>query len=201
MMLQAVAHDVKNLLAELALRIQLTDPHAAALAHAAADKLTQVLLLDNPDQLIAHIDAASPTDLLADLAAEYGQRFPDKRISCDCSDAPVLWYYDIHLLRLAVANLVHNALQHCQHAVTLRAYLEDDRLVIEVRDDGAGFSSRLMQHDWQVPLASTKQHGTGMGLMLAHKIAQAHVLDQTEIKRGELRLHTAQGAVVRLIIP
>jgi K+-sensing histidine kinase KdpD len=195
-MLQAVVHDVKNKLAELALRIQSVDPQAAALAHAAADQLAQALLLDNPAQLTPQIDAASPIELLTELAAEYGPLFPDKSLSIAADEAPTLWYYDVHLMRLALGNVVHNALKHCAHRVLLTAHEKDKCLVFEVRDDGAGLSfEEVEQPRSHHPLS------TGLGIKLARQIAEAHVLDTVSLRHGSLSMHNDGGAVVRISLP
>ena len=209
-MLQAVAHDVKNKLAELALRLFNTDVEAAALALDSADKLSQALLLDSPDQLVTHIDSAAPSDLVDELAAVNRQLFPTKTITVDISSAPVLWYYDVSLMRLALANAVHNALKNCNEGIALRAYTDAQSLVFEIRDDGAGFDETLLRTDWNAhehPHASTSNTGqhvyrTGLGLLLAHKIVLAHALEKDGVRRtGALTLSNDNGAVVRLSVP
>lgn len=208
MMLQAVAHDVKNKLAELALRLMDSDIEAAALAMDAADQLSQALLLDSPVELIAHVDSASPTDLVEELAAVNEQLFPGKAISVDTSDAPTLWFYDIGLMRLALANVVHNALKHCGNSVTLRVCKADGYLVFEIRDDGTGFDTDTLDTDWNkltdtgIHARHTLGYNTGLGLVLAHKIVHAHVLDKDGVKRsGTLTLCNDDGGVVRLAVP
>lgn len=207
-MLQAVAHDVKNKLAELALRLFDTDIEAAALALDSADKLSQALLLDGPEQLVTHIDAAAPTDLIAEVAAVNTQLFRSKTITIDTAAAPVLWYYDVSLMRLAIANVVHNALKHCSQGVVLRAYQASDCLVFEIRDDGVGFNSSTLNTNWSelTNTAATAQHSgiynTGLGLMLAHRIVAAHTLEKDGTKRsGVVTLSNENGAVVRIALP
>jgi len=208
MMLQAVAHDVKNKLAELALRLMESDIEAAALALDAADQLSQALLLDSPEQLVAHVDSASPTDLIEELAAVNEQLFPSKTIAVDTSGAPTLWFYDVSLMRLALANVVHNALKHCRSKVTLRVREASGALVFEVRDDGDGFGEGTLHTDWNnltdtgIHARHTLGYNTGLGLVLAHKIVHAHVLDKDGSKRcGVLVLSNDEGGVVRLAVP
>jgi K+-sensing histidine kinase KdpD len=208
MMLQAVAHDVKNKLAKLALRLFDTDIEAAALALDSADKLSQALLLDNPDQLITQIDSVAPLDLLEELAAINTQLFPKKRITVDAASAPTLWYYDVGLMRLAVANAVHNALKHCRQGIALRVYTQDCYLIFEVRDDGPGFEPSALDTDWNaltetnVNARHNAGYNTGLGLLLAHKIVAAHMLEKDGEKRnGALTLSNDDGAVVRLSVP
>jgi len=200
-MLQAVAHEVKNLLAELALRVQAHDPHAAALAHNAANKLAQALLLTNVEQIAPQIDAASPAELLDDLAAAYEPLFPNKTLVIEAERAPVLWYYDTHLMHLALSNVVHNALRHCSTKVMIRAEEREGRLHFEVRDDGEGFSDRLLNLPPTRRMESHSPLGTGLGLNITHRIAHAHVLKKADVQRGAMLLRNDGGAVVTLVIP
>jgi len=207
MMLQAVAHDVKNKLAELAMRLLDTYIEAAALALDSADKLSQALLLDNPEQIATHIDSASPADLAEEMAAVNAQLFPNKSIRVDVSKAPALWFYDVSLMRLALANVMHNALKHCVQAVTLRVYKDDYFLFFEVRDDGTGFDDGTLVTDWdeltdtQIHAKHSLGYNTGLGLLLAHKIVRAHILEKDGKRCGSLTLENESGAVVRLAVP
>ena len=208
MMLQAVAHDVKNKLAELALRLMDRDIEAAALALDSADKLSQALLLDNPEQLVTHIDATAPADLAEELVAVHGQLFPSKRVTIDVQHAPTLWYYDVSLMRLAVSNILHNALKHCVSGVSLSIREEQASLVFEVRDDGPGFPDELLVSAWTDVTATDVQrqhnigYNTGLGLLLAHKIAMAHTLDKDGVVRaGSVTLFNDNGAVARITLP
>jgi K+-sensing histidine kinase KdpD len=208
MMLQAVAHDVKNKLAELALRLMELDIEAAALALDAADQLSQALLLDSPEELVAHVDSASPADLIEELAAVNVQLFPTKTIAVDTAGAPTLWFYDVSLMRLALANVVHNALKHCRSTVTLGVRQAGGALVFEVRDDGAGFDDSTLHTNWNkltdtgIHARHTLGYNTGLGLVLAHKIVHAHVLDKDGERRcGALVLSNHEGGVVQLAVP
>ena len=208
MMLQAVAHDVKNKLAELAMRLMDRDIEAAALALDSADKLSQALLLDNPEQLVTQIDSAAPVDLVEELAAVNEQLFPTKKIVLDIGQSPTVWYYDVNLMRLAVSNALHNALRHCRQSVHLCVKEAHGQLVFEVRDDGAGFADEFLDSNWtdytatDVNLRRHQGHDTGLGLLLAHKIVGAHTFEKDGVTRaGSLTLQNENGAVVRLAIP
>jgi signal transduction histidine kinase len=214
MMLQAVAHDVKNKLAELAMRLMERDIEAAALALDAADKLSQALLLDSPEQLTPQIDAASPVDLVEELTAVHRQLFADKTIRLGLDAAPTLWYYDVALMRLALTNILHNALKHCRREVSLRVYRENGYLLFEIRDDGPGYSSDLpgvsdtsARHpgagqNARHTTGHSTGHNTGMGLRLSRKIVRAHKLAKDGVERsGWMKLHNDSGAVARLALP
>jgi K+-sensing histidine kinase KdpD len=209
MMLQAVAHDVKNKLSELALRLMECDIEAAGLALDAAQQLSHALLLDDPEKIIPQIDARCPIELAEEMAAVYSQLFPDKKVTADVSQCPETWYYDIELMRLALSNAMHNACKHGTDAIKMSILVEDDYLVFEIRNDGHEFPTPVLSTDWQalVPQESTPrdQHSpvkTGMGLLLSHKIVNAHTNESNgQLRRGQLRLSNDNGAVTRLIVP
>jgi K+-sensing histidine kinase KdpD len=80
--------------------------------------------------------------------------------------------------------------------------------VFEVRDDGEGFGESTLQTDWNnltdtgIHARHSQGYNTGLGLVLAHKIVHAHILDIGGSKRcGVLRLSNDKGGVVRLAVP
>lgn len=188
----AVIHDVKNRLAELAMRLTERDPQGAALALAASAKLAQ-LLVSEGGPLVARIDAAAPADLLDELAAEYRDLYPDKVIQADTAACPMLWFYDVGLLRLALANAVHNALRHCRSRVQLRGYEQDGELILAVADDGEGFPASVLAGETGSQVGST-----GLGLAISRRIAGAHRL---KAQSGRVELLNDNGACFRLILP
>lgn len=193
----AVIHDVKNRLAELAMRLAASDPHSAALALDASAKLAHLLLAEG-QELVARIDAAAPADLLDELAAEYRDLYPGRQIQTDSSASPALWYYDVSLLRMALSNAVHNALRHCRTEVRLAARVDGQQLVLEVRDDGAGFPPALLAGDAGLTAVGSSVGSTGLGLLISRRIAEAHRLKGVA---GRLALANADGAVLQIILP
>lgn len=49
---------------------------------------------------------------------------------------------------LLVSELATNALVHGEGHITLRAHLDDDRLLVELVDDGSGFERQLRRTDY-----------------------------------------------------
>jgi len=97
----------------------------------------------------------------------------------------------------ALINLILNSVQvlgEGRGTVTIRAHAEEDRLVMEVSDDGPGFPSVLMTSTPQ-PFATYREGGTGLGLAMVRRLA----LDLG----GELTLENLQprGALARLVLP
>lgn len=196
----AVIHDVKNRLAELALLLgrRAGCGRETGIVLDAARQLTNLLIAHRQAQgmLAAHIDSACPAELLRELAEEYRALFPQLELRQASDDAPPFWFYDESLIRLALSNAVHNACRHADAAVSLAAYVEDGRLVLEIADDGAGYPASLL--DGTEATAPGGHGSTGLGLYLARRIAGLHCLNG---RSGEVALVNRNGACLRLILP
>jgi signal transduction histidine kinase len=99
-------------------------------------------------------------------------------------------------LRRAAVNLVRNAVEAAPAAsvVELAARVAGGEAVIEVSDRGAGLPAAARERLFR-PFFTTKERGTGLGLALAKKVADAH--------GGTLALEERPGGgtVARLAIP
>ena len=99
-------------------------------------------------------------------------------------------------LEQLLINLVKNAADaslETDGAVAIRWNGARDRVVVEILDEGAGLSSRA---NLFVPFFTTKQGGTGVGLVLSRQIAEAHGGTLTLENRTDGR-----GCVARLTLP
>jgi two-component system sensor histidine kinase TctE len=85
---------------------------------------------------------------------------------------------DAFLLREALANLVHNALEYSQRGghVTVRTGRANGHTFLEVEDDGPGIPStereRVLERFYRVP--GTTGTGSGLGLAIVREIAAGH---------------------------
>jgi signal transduction histidine kinase len=80
-----------------------------------------------------------------------------------------------------ILNLLSNAVKFTPAggAVELRAKIEDDWLVVSVRDTGIGISTEdraaIFKEFHQVRMAGTAKHeGTGLGLALSRRLVELH---------------------------
>ena len=103
---------------------------------------------------------------------------------------------DREKLRRAALNLVRNAVEASPRGgeVEIAARAAAGEAWLEVRDRGPGLSAEARTRLFR-PFFTTKERGTGLGLALAKKVADAH--------RGTLRLddRPGGGTVARLTIP
>jgi signal transduction histidine kinase len=82
---------------------------------------------------------------------------------------------DRERLRRAALNLVRNAVEASPRgaSVEIAARAQGDRAELEVRDRGPGLSPQARARLFR-PFFTTKERGTGLGLALAKKVADAH---------------------------
>jgi signal transduction histidine kinase len=82
---------------------------------------------------------------------------------------------DRHALRRAALNLVRNAVEASAAGgrVEIALSAADGEARVEVKDRGPGLSPDAREHLFQ-PFFTTKERGTGLGLALARKAAEAH---------------------------
>jgi signal transduction histidine kinase len=75
----------------------------------------------------------------------------------------------------ALVNLIENALSAVAEGgrMQVRALAEDGRAVLEVVDDGPGVPAEVASRAFE-PYFSTRSGGTGLGLALVQRIAEAH---------------------------
>jgi signal transduction histidine kinase len=197
----AVVHDVKNQLTELALRLGKRGDaqQEMVIAMNSARRLSEMLLVhrEATELLWVNPDTVNPGDFLEIVAAEFRDLFPHLSIDVDAARAPACAFFDDALVRLAFANAVHNACRHAQNVVHLSAYQEDGMLVMEVADDGPGFSENVLLSGGQLPVAISGT-GTGLGLYLARKIAGLHQLNG---RYGHIELSNANGGRFKMFLP
>jgi len=197
----AVVHDVKNQLAELALRLSKRSDaeQEMEIAMNAARRLSEMLLVhrEATDLLEANIDTVNPADFLTILAAEYCELFPALSIHIDVERAPDSAFFDDALVRIALGNALHNACRHARSTIQLAAYEQNNMLVLEVTDDGAGFPESVLALSGKSP-ATASGTGTGLGLYLARKIAELH---QLQDRHGTIELSNTPGGRLRMLLP
>lgn len=122
-----------------------------------------------------------------------------ERVGTEVEDAPV--HLDAHKLERIISNLVSNAIRHTPAgtAVVVRAWLDEDEVVVEVEDDGPGLPPELRENAFEMFVKGSgeqaRRAGTGVGLGIVRQFARLMGGDATH-GTGELG-----GLLVRVTVP
>lgn len=210
-----VAHDLRNLIAPLAGRLDVLLARAEAEGRAAdvdelskasrgVERLARVLsnLLSVErierglfDLRLQVVDLVELTRSTAALFAAGGR-------AIEIEAAPqVLARADPDALRQALENLLHNAITHSPEGAALSLTVRRDRFdganwsLVRVRDFGPGIPAELLPTLFDRFALGPKSFGLGLGLYLARSLVQAH--------GGSLVVEDADGpgACFRLALP
>ena len=128
------------------------------------------------DRRVVDLDA-----LVTDVAKECDVLAQDKeqRLSLACAAGPAA--VDPTVLRIAIANILHNAIRYGPPAsdVSVRAFGNDTSCVIEVEDRGPGIAKEHQAHLFERfyradPGRSRALGGVGLGLAMARWSVEAH---------------------------
>ncbi|MCC6740568.1 MAG: heavy metal sensor histidine kinase [Planctomycetia bacterium] len=174
-----------------------------------AERLTRIV-----DSLLflarAEADRTKPQAVDFDVAEELASmrdyheaQAEDAKVSLlvECP-SPLPARLDRTLFQRAVSNLVTNALKHTPGGgtITMRAFPEPGKIVVQVRDTGAGIGpehvSKVFDRFYRADTArNSKAGGTGLGLAIVKSIAALH--------RGtaEIESQPGKGTAVTLTFP
>jgi len=140
------------------------------------DRVVQMLVdFTRPVELrLSDLDLCRLVDDVSQLAAPDAERH-GVRIERSLPGEPLQVRGDSDLLKQALLNVVLNGLQAMSQGGTLSitAAREDDELVIEVRDQGAGIPEEIRDKIYNLYF-TTKKTGTGIGLAMTYKVMQLH---------------------------
>jgi len=223
-----IAHEIKNPLTPIQLsaeRLKRKYGPSISSDRETFDKLTDTIvrqvgdLKTMVDEFAAFARMPTPVMELTDLRDAvyepvilFREGHPRVEYVVSLPQQPVMGSFDRRLISQAVTNLVKNATEAVEGKeadpgnaswrpkVEARLALGEDRLMIEVIDNGVGLPKqnryRLLE-----PYVTTKGHkGTGLGLAMVQKITEQHggtlTLEDAEKEPGRER-----GAVVRMTLP
>ncbi|WNR45698.1 PAS domain-containing sensor histidine kinase [Paenibacillus roseipurpureus] len=105
---------------------------------------------------------------------------------------------DEHQIKQVFINIMKNALESMAHGGTLRIQVElsgqDSHLIVRFTDQGCGIAPERLPKLGE-PFYSTKEKGTGLGLMVCYRIIEAH--------GGYMNIQSKldEGTIVEITLP
>jgi two-component system sensor kinase FixL len=201
-----LAHEVKNPLAAVSGAVQMLGEHLPSeedqeIVHEILRRLdglsalmTDLLLYARPPR-----PRKAPLDLVdlvhalvAFFQADAAWREID--VSVDGSSAAMIG--DAELLKVAVQNLLLNAAQAMSGRghVRVRLQVSTTSVIVDVTDQGSGIAPEVREKLF-TPFFTTKARGTGLGLAMVRRIAEAHGGQIGILRSGR------EGTTMRLTLP
>jgi signal transduction histidine kinase len=193
--MMAITHELKTPIAvtqlnlETLLRRQLEDETRDKLIRHSLQEVNRLNHLSSNILLAAQLEGGNYTtfkqevDLSAiamEVLAEFSNRYPLRHIT-SLIEPEVYIHGESLLLKMMMNNLVENALKYSSREKQVRLELHQEKDLIELRvvDEGIGIAGeekqRVFTKFYRVGNENTrKTHGTGLGLYLSKKIAEAH---------------------------
>ncbi len=139
--------------------------------------------------------------ILRDMLAEIIQLMHHKagdhfiQFEIDVKPADLVLHADPKLVEQVIINLVTNSLQAMEGKqnglVSLRGYESNQRIVVEVADNGKGIPEKELSEIF-IPFFSTKKEGSGIGLSLSKQIMSLH--------GGTIKVNSRQGIGTAFIL-
>jgi PAS domain S-box-containing protein len=106
---------------------------------------------------------------------------------------------DLKAIRSLLINLVENAMDACRvdtkkkdHIVRVRLRGYPEYIEYEVEDNGIGMDQEIRERAFSLFFSSKRGNGTGLGLFISNKIAQAH--------GGEIKIESELNKGTRMIV-
>jgi two-component system sensor histidine kinase HydH len=197
-----LAHELRNPIAALKGHAQLLQEDLSGPAQGKAERVVDLAArLERLTTVLLDFVREAPLDVHAVTPAHLVERalptLPAERVRVDLSGAPDVLEVDGERLRLALRNIIQNALQASEgraEPVEVRIHKRARDAVIEVRDHGPGLAPGALVHMFD-PFVTTKAKGTGLGLSIARRIVEQHGGTLTGETHGE------GGALFRIVLP
>lgn len=167
--------------------------------------LMQLLALyrDGQNSLPVDIDEYSVIQVLQEVVDK-------SRLYLNCHDVKINFevdqqltgYFDEDLITYLLADVFVNALRHTKSSITLRAFMADQYLNIQIEDDGRGYPEHMLAVG-EMPQSefSANKGRSGLGLLFAKRIAAEHKSKQLQ---GHISLENKDnygGSIFTLRLP
>ncbi len=121
-------------------------------------------------------------ELIDSVLVRFRKRYPKQQILVEIPDEFVMIPMDAMLIEQVIVNILENAVQHAEGMteLKLRVYLEAEKAVFEILDDGCGVSKERMADiftgyfEKKDAPADHQKSSMGIGLSVCASIVKAH---------------------------
>lgn len=207
MMLQGVAHEVRNPLGGIELfagllKEEIQDPKQES--HILRiQKEIQILkqlvqeFLDFARKTPLEMNTTNLGHFFEELRPSFSQEVASKNLKMIFDVPPGMdAFFDAYQMRRVFLNLIHNAIQACGLGgeIFIKADVQGGFLVFSIRDNGTGISKPNLELIFN-PFFTTKERGSGLGLAFVKKIVQAHG------GKIEVESESGQGTTFYILLP
>ncbi|MCM1192609.1 MAG: HAMP domain-containing histidine kinase [Butyrivibrio sp.] len=139
-------------------------------------KLMDLTVMGKQDFTLTELPAE---ELLQDVAEGLAPLLSEKQIEFRLQAESAFVCADYDLLKTLLLNLTDNSIKAGSSRIELSGRVREGKYLISVRDNGCGMEeeelSRITEAFYMVDKArSRKQHGAGLGLALADRVAEIH---------------------------
>ncbi len=154
--------------------------------------------LDFARPRLPRLQPAEPVELVKAVAAlaQHTASRQGVAIQVQTEGSPLEIECDPEQIKQLLLNLILNAIQATdgEGTVTIRTLFVQDRLLVDVYDQGPGIEQENMERIFD-PFFTTKENGTGLGLAIALNIATQHGGTLT------CRPNAQRGCIFRMELP
>lgn len=217
--LASAVHDMKNSLCMVLQSMDALREELQTTSSSASDELSRIhyeasrlnsnllqllaLYRIEKNQLPLHQDEYPFADLLDELVTKNEMYSSQRHIAVEVQcDADLCWFFDDDLISSLLNDMLINAMRYSTHKILLKAFVEDDWLVVQIHDDGQGYPAEMLEQAMESTDSFHLSAGrTGLGLFFAKLIAEAH-RNHDRCGRIEMQNHSEYGgALFSLYLP
>jgi signal transduction histidine kinase len=140
-------------------------------------------------QIDVQADLSDLGAIVRDVVASMNTAIDGRPVEVRCGPQTPLAALDRRLVKLALKQLLDNALKYSPPGtpVALQVMAVNGTVAVEITDHGRGIPAqeqrRIFQRFYRSPSVNSQIPGSGLGLSIAHRIAQAHGGDLTVSSR------------------
>jgi two-component system sensor histidine kinase KdpD len=178
--------------------LRIADEEAERL-RALIDDAVEMARLDTTN-IEVQLERSNLGEIARDVVTSMQNQIDARLVELACDGEQAMVIVDQRLIRLAIKQLLDNALKYSPPGtpVTIRVRADGGMMMMDVTDYGKGISpaeqSRVFERFWRSPSVQKQMPGSGLGLSIAHRITRAH--------NGDLIVTSRPGETTfRLILP